>query len=71
MLDLKILVNESERVRESLSKRNRKDLIQILEQIVELDKKRRQGLQEVESLKAKRNEASLEISKLKKNKQDE
>ena len=42
-----------------------------MEQIVELDKKRRQGLQEVESLKAKRNEASLEISKLKKNKQDD
>jgi seryl-tRNA synthetase len=71
MIDLKILVGEGDRVRHSLFKRNNRSLLGVLEQLVELDKKRRSGLQEVESLKAKRNEASQEISKLKKNKQDD
>lgn len=71
MIDLKTLVNETDRVRNSLKKRNNEKLIQVLDQVVEIDKKRRAGLQEVEALKAKRNEASIEISKLKKNKQDD
>jgi seryl-tRNA synthetase len=71
MIDLKVLVGESERVRQSLKKRNNEKLVLVLDEIVELDKKRRAGLQEVESLKARRNEASTEISKLKKNKQDD
>jgi len=71
MIDLKTLVNETEKVKASLEKRNKSALVQVLEQVVELDKKRRAGLQEVETLKAKRNEASMEISKLKKNKQDD
>ena len=71
MIDLKVLVGESERVRQSLKKRNKEKLVLVLDEIVELDKKRRAGLQEVESLKARRNEASTEISKLKKNKQDD
>lgn len=71
MIDLKTLVNETEKVKASLEKRNKSALVQALEQVVELDKKRRAGLQEVETLKAKRNEASMEISKLKKNKQDD
>ena len=58
MIDLKVLVGESDKVRASLKKRNNLSLIQILDQIVELDKVRRTDLQEVESLKAKRNEAS-------------
>jgi len=71
MIDLKTLVGDSELVRESLKKRNNEKLQQILDQVVELDKKRRVGLQEVEALKAKRNEASIEIARLKKNKQDD
>lgn len=71
MIDLKTLVNETDRVRSALKKRNNDKLIQVLDQVVEIDKKRRAGLQEVEALKAKRNEASIEISKLKKNKQDD
>lgn len=71
MIDLKLLVGESERVRGALKKRNNEKLIQVLDQVMELDKKRRAGLQEVEALKAKRNEASIEISRLKKNKQDD
>jgi seryl-tRNA synthetase len=71
MLDLKLVVGEAEKVRESLKKRNHETLAQVLDQIVELDKKRKAGLQEVEALKAKRNEASQEISKLRKNKLDD
>ncbi len=71
MIDLKVLVGESERVRESLKKRNKETLVQVLDQVVELDKKRRSSLQNVESLKAKRNEASIEISRRKKNKEDD
>lgn len=71
MIDLKILVGEPEKIRASLKKRNNSALMQVLDQVVDIDKKRRAGLQEVESLKAKRNEASQEISRLKKNKQDD
>jgi len=71
VIDLKVLVGQGDRIRQSLYKRNNKALLGVLDQVIELDKKRRAGLQEVESLKAKRNEASQEISKLKKNKQDD
>ncbi len=68
MIDLKVLVSEPEKVRESFKKRNNEKLISALDQVIELDKKRRSGLQEVEVLKARRNEASAQISQLKKNK---
>ncbi len=71
MIDLKVLVSEPEKVRESFKKRNNEKLISALDQVIELDKKRRSGLQEVEFLKARRNEASAQISQLKKNKQDD
>ena len=52
MIDLKVLVSEPEKVRESFKKRNNEKLISALDQVIELDKKRRSGLQEVEVLKA-------------------
>lgn len=71
MIDLKVLVGDADKVKASLKKRNNSTLVEVLDQIIELDKVRRSGLQEVESLKAKRNDASQEIAKRKKNKQDD
>ena len=63
MLDIKILRQEPERIKDALKKRNN-DLD--IEPAIELDKQRRAILTEVEQKKAKQNEISKKIPQLKK-----
>ena len=63
MLDIKILRQEPERIKEALKKRNN-DLD--IEPAIELDKQRRTILTSVEQKKAKQNEISKKIPQMKK-----
>ena len=63
MLDIKILRQEPERIKDALKKRNNNLDI---EPAIELDKKRRKILTEVEQKKAKQNEISKKIPQMKK-----
>ncbi len=63
MLDIKILRNEPEKIKEALKKRNN-DLD--ITPAIELDKKRREILTEVEKKKAQQNEISKKIPQMKK-----
>ncbi len=67
MLDIRILRQEPERIKEALKKRNN-DLD--IEPAIELDKQRRLLLQDVEAKKAKQNEISKKIPQMKKNGED-
>lgn len=67
MLDVKFIVENAASVKESLKNRSGEYDVDI---VVELDKKRRDILAEVEVLRANRNKASEEIAKLKASKQD-
>ena len=62
MLDMKFIRTNPDAVAEALKKRN----AQIsLDKFLELDKQRREYIQEVEKLKNKRNTVSQEIARLK------
>ncbi len=63
MLDLELIRNDPERVRESMRKRN--DDPSKVDEILQLDVQRRDLLQQVESLRAERNAASKEIGRMK------
>ncbi|MBR7141400.1 MAG: serine--tRNA ligase, partial [Clostridia bacterium] len=67
MLDLKFVVENAQLVKEAMGTRSGEYDVDI---VVELDKKRREILKEVEMLKAERNRVSAEVAVLKKNKQD-
>jgi len=66
MLDLKTLSSQQDVVRESLQRRNAKSPLAFLEDLSQLDGKRKELIQKVETLKSKRNQASQEIAKIKK-----
>ncbi|MDG5790123.1 serine--tRNA ligase [Evansella sp. AB-P1] len=68
MLDIKLLRNHFEEVKEKLSHRN--EDISDLDRFEELDVKRRELIQEVEELKSRRNTVSQEISQLKREKKN-
>ena len=68
MLDTKLLRNDFERVRKRLSDRGK--LLQEIDRFQDLDKKRREHLQQVEQMKNRRNVVSQEVAVLKKNGQD-
>jgi seryl-tRNA synthetase len=70
MIDLKLAVSQPQIVEDSLNRRNRPDLVQVLREMVAEDETRRKRIQEVETLKAERNKASEQIATLKKAKQD-
>ncbi len=63
MLDLELLRHEPERVREALLKRN--DDPKLVDEILLLDERRREAVQEVEILRAERNRVSKEIGAMK------
>lgn len=67
MLDLKLLQNEPDRVREALTRRASK---LDMDEFLALDGRRRSLLAEVESLKSERNKASAEVAKRKREKAD-
>ncbi|SDZ67316.1 seryl-tRNA synthetase [Evansella caseinilytica] len=68
MLDVKLLRNHFEEVKEKLAHRN--EDISDLDRFGELDENRRKLIQEVEELKNRRNTVSQEISQLKREKKD-
>src|SRR5690625_1509796 len=68
MLDMKFLRNNFEEVKGKLVHRG--EDLSALDQLGELDERRRQLITETEQLKAKRNEASKQISLLKREKKD-
>lgn len=68
MIDIKILRNEPEKLVEAL-KRRKEDRIDV-DGLLELDKKRREVLFEVEQMKSKQNEVSKQIPALKKEGKD-
>ena len=68
MIDIKILRNEPEKLIEAL-KRRKEDRIDV-DGLLELDKKRREVLFEVEQMKSKQNEVSKQIPALKKEGKD-
>ncbi len=63
MLDIELIRNETERVREGLRKRN--DDPTLVDEVYALDVQRREMLQEVETLRAERNRVSKEIGRMK------
>ncbi len=67
MLDVKLLRTDLESVKAALAKRNKN---YDLDKFVELDKQRRELIQEVEVLKSKQNTVSKEVPKLKKEGKD-
>ncbi|GBF11442.1 serine--tRNA ligase [Tepidibacillus sp. HK-1] len=64
MLDIKLLRNDLERVKQALAHRNEK--INEIDAFTELDERRRSLLQESEQLKSRRNAVSQEVAKKKK-----
>lgn len=68
MLDVKLIRNEPEKVRQALINRNTDT--KYLDEFLSLDEQRRAVLYEVEQLKAERNKVSEDIAKMKKAKQD-
>ncbi len=63
MLDLKFIRENPELVKQGIKNKNEKDTV---DQILEVDKKRREIIRITEELKAKRNKVSQEIGRLKK-----
>lgn len=68
MLDVKILRNEYARVEEALTKRGKS--LDLIAGFTEMDTKRRELLQESETLKSRRNTVSAEVARLKKNREN-
>ncbi|HHX02580.1 MAG TPA: serine--tRNA ligase [Firmicutes bacterium] len=67
MLDLRLIRQDSELIREMLRKRGEEAP---LDELLELDNQRRKLISEVEQLKAKRNAVSDQVAQMKRNKQD-
>ncbi len=67
MLDLKFIRENPEKVRAGLAAKNERRSI---DEILQLDLRRRQLIQEADALKEKRNKVSMEVARLKKEKQD-
>jgi seryl-tRNA synthetase len=63
MLDINLIREQPDQIREALKKRNMDDAV--VDQLLELDKQRRSLLTEVETLKAERNAGSKEVGRLK------
>ena len=67
MLDLRMIRQDPERIRQALQNRGEEAP---LDELLAMDERRRSILVEVEQLKAKRNSVSEEIARLKREKQD-
>ena len=63
MLDIKYIRENPDKVRQGIKNKNEKDR---LDEVLELDQKRRDLLTETEELKAKRNQGSAQVAQLKK-----
>jgi len=70
MLDIKLIREQPDLVRENISRRQHPEYLDYLEELIASDKKWRELLAESNKLRAERNRLSLEIAKLKKEKKD-
>jgi seryl-tRNA synthetase len=65
MLDLRLIRDDPDRIRERLSVRGRAEYSASLEELLDLDEQRRSLISEVDGLRARRNEVSPQVGKLK------
>ncbi len=65
MLDLKRIREETQLVRDRLSRRGKSDVLHHIDRLLELDGQRRTLITQVESARARRNEVSPQVGKLK------
>ena len=70
MLDIKLIREKPDFVRDNIKKRQHPEYLEYLDELIESDKKWRELLSQVNELRAKRNKISLEIAKSKKEKKD-
>lgn len=68
MLDIKLFRNETEKVKEKIALRG--DNPAVVDEVLELDAKRRELIQQTEELKSERNKASQAIAEKKRNKEN-
>lgn len=68
MLDIKLFRNETEKVKEKITLRG--DNPAVVDEVLELDAKRRELIQQTEELKSERNKASQAIAEKKRNKEN-
>lgn len=66
MFDIKLIREQPEMVKENLKKRHDPEILRMVDQLIENDKRWRDKVAEINKLRQKRNEISLEIAKLKK-----
>lgn len=64
MIDIKLLRNEPERVRENMRKKFQEDKLPLVDEVLDLDVRYRAALTEAEALRSQRNALSKEIGKL-------
>jgi seryl-tRNA synthetase len=70
MLDIKLIREQPEMVRNNLAKRNSPDCLKMLDDLIALDKQWRADLTKLNELRHDRKEVTIEIAKLKKAKQE-
>src|SRR3989344_3353053 len=70
MLDIKIIRERPDFVRQNIKKRQHHEYLEYLDEMIKSDEKWRKLLSEVNVLRAERNKISLEIAKMKKEKKD-
>lgn len=70
MLDLKLIREAPDRVRASLARRGKEDVLAAVDAVVALDERRRALIVEVDGLRARRNEVSPRVGRLKQQGQD-
>src|SRR3989338_4722011 len=65
MLDIKLIRESPELVKENLKKRNQNDKLKSVDELLHIDKKRRGIIKKVEDLRKQRNDATQQIAALK------
>lgn len=66
MLDVKLVREDADRVRDRLARRGNPEPIGMVDRVVELDEERRRLVSDVDALRARRNEVSPQVAALKK-----
>src|SRR3954466_13517950 len=66
MLDLRLVRDNTEFVRERLRRRSKPEALRFIDEALALDEERRALITDVDRLRARRNEVSVEVGKLKK-----
>jgi seryl-tRNA synthetase len=67
MLDIKLIREDPDTVRENLARRHEPEKIQLLNHVIDVDKKWRELTQQVNQIRRRRNEVSSQIGKIMKN----